>query len=268
VTHFTALVLYVGALALWGRSLIGGDRSPPGWIAPSLAAAGVFAHLVALASYASRFGELPLIGLAPSLSTLALVTGVGLVATLTLGEAGGIGLLLLPLMILLEGAALLMGIEPAPASLDFQGAWFSLHVGLAFAALAAMAVSGAMGTLYLAQHRELKHKRMGRVFRFLPPLATLARVGGLAATTSLVLLTLGLGLGWAWTVSFRRSLEGGDPKTLWSIFIWGVILSTVLARRGGVGRERRGASASLVGFILIVMSYVVFRLVGDGGLFL
>lgn len=268
VTHFIALLLYIGAFVLWVRTLLDGERPGGPTVAALLAAAGVAVHVTALAGFVARYDELPLVGLAPSLSTLSLVMGLGLLAALAMGEAGRVGILLIPLMILLEGVAVALGVEPAPTTLDFRGAWFAFHVTLAFAGIGGMALSAAAGVLYLIQHRELKHKRMGRMFRFVPPLATLARMGRVGAVTSLVVLSLALALGWAWTVRFRQSLQGEDPKTLWSVFIWGVILAAVLARRGGTGRERRGAVASVVGFILIVASYVLVRSAAGSGLFL
>lgn len=267
MTHFIALVLYIGAFVLWVRTLLDGERAGGPFVAALVAVAGVAVHVLALAGFVAEFGELPLVGLAPSLSTLSLVIGLGLVAALAMSEAGRVGILLIPLMIVLEGVALALGVEPAPTTLDFRGAWFAFHVTLAFAGIGAMALSAAAGSLYLVQHRELKHKRMGRMFKFLPPLTTLARMGRVAVVTGFVVLSLALALGWAWTVRFRQSLQGEDPKTLWSVFIWGVILAAVLARRGG-GSERRGAVASVVGFILIVASYVLVRSAAGGGLFL
>lgn len=268
MTHFFALVLYIGAFVLWVRTLLAGDRAGGSTTTALLAVAGVTVHFVALGGFVAEYGELPLVGLAPSLSTLSLVIGLGLLVSLAMGEAGRVGILLIPLMILLEGVALVLGVEPAPTALDFRGVWFAFHVTLAFAGIGAMALSGAAGALYLVQHRELKHKRMGRMFRFLPPLATLARMGRVGAVTGFVVLSLALALGWAWTVRFRSSFQGQDPKTLWSVFMWGVILAAVLARRGGAGTERRGAVASVVGFLLIVASYVVIRTAAGGGLFL
>jgi ABC-type uncharacterized transport system permease subunit len=268
VTHFIALTLYIAAFVLWIRPLLGGDRSR-GTAAGAIAAiAGIVVQAIALGAFVGEYGELPLVGLAPSLSTLSLTIGLALACALAMGEGGRIAVLLLPLMIVLEGVAAILGVRPAPATLDFQGAWFALHVTLAFAALGGMAFSAAAGTLYLMQHRQLKNKRMGRVFRFLPPLATLSRMNRVGVMASLVLLTLALGLGWAWTVRFRHSLQGGDPKTLWSVFIWGVILAAVMARLGGAAAERRGAVASVVGFGLIVASYVFVRGAAGGGLFL
>lgn len=268
MTHFITLALYIGAFGLWVRTLLRGARPGRPMAAALLAAAGVAVHLVALVGFVTEFGELPLVGLAPSLSTLSLIIGFGLLAALAVGEAGRVGILLIPLMIVLEGVALGLGVEPAPTALDFRGAWFALHVTLAFAGIGGMALSAAAGTLYLVQHRELKHKRMGRMFTFLPPLTVLARMARAGAVTGLVVLSLALALGWAWTVRFRQSLQGDDPKTLWAVFIWGVVCAAVLAHRGAAGSERRGAVASVVGFLLIVASYVVVRSATGGGLFL
>lgn len=268
MTHFITLALYIGALVLWLRTLVQGEerQGPP--VAAMVAVAGVLTHLVALVRFTLAYGELPLVGLGASLSALSFIIGLGLVATLGLGEAGRVGVLLIPLMILLEGIALGIGIRPSPAAQDFRGAWFALHVTLAFVGIGAMALSAAAGAFYLLQFRELKKKRMGRWFRFLPPLAVLGRVGRIGAVTGFTTLTLSLALGWAWTVRFRNSFQSGDPKTVWAVFVWGVILAAVLVRRGGGGAERRGAQASVVGFLLIVASYVVVRVVTEGGLFL
>lgn len=266
MTHFIALTLYIGAFVLWIRPLLRGVRSAGTAPAALMAVVGAGVHAIALGIFVSRYGELPLVGLAPSLSTLSLITGLALVGAVAMGEAGRIAVLLLPLMIVLEGVAAFLGVQPAPDSLDFQGAWFALHVTLAFVGIGGMAFSAAAGTLYLVQHREIKNKHLGRMFRFLPPLATLSRMGRAGVVTSLVTLTLALALGWAWTVRFRQSLQSEDPKTLWAVFIWAVIFLAVVARRRGA--ERQGAWASVVGFFLIVVSYVLVRGAAGGGLFL
>lgn len=266
MTHFIALTLYIGALVLWIRPLLKGGRSGGTATAALVAVVGTAVHAAALGVFVAHYDELPLVGLAPSLSTLSLITGMALLVALAMGEAGRIAVLLLPLMILLEGVAAFLGVRPAPDTLDFQGAWFALHVTLAFVAFGGMAVSAAAGALYLVQHREIKNKHLGRVFRFLPPLATLSWMGRVGVVTGLVTLTLALALGWAWTVRFRQSFQGEDPKTLWAMFIWVVILVAAIARRGGA--ERQGAWASVVGFCLIVVSYVLVRAAAGDGLFL
>ena len=267
--HLVTLFLYIAAFLLWLRALMTGTRRGWTFVPGLVAAVGVGVHLVALALYTARWGELPLAGLAPSLSTLAFLIGLGLVAMMGVGEAARIGILLMPLMILLEGLATALGVRPAPASLDFQGAWFTLHVTLGLASVGGMALTGAAGALYLIQFRELKSKRLGRIFRFLPPLATLDRLGRIGSAAGFTTLTVAIVLGWAWTVRFRNTLAGGDPETIWAVFIWVVILGVLAARAGGGRVEQRAALAGVVGFALIAASYVLIRVAaGGGGLFL
>jgi len=231
--------------------------------------AGVIAHTVALVRFTLLHGELPLVGLAPSLSTLALVVGVGLLATIGLGEVRRVGIVLIPLVIVMEGVAVVLGIRPAQGALDFQGAWFALHVTLAFVGYGGMAVAFSAALLYLLQFSTLKAKRLGSAFRFLPPLATLDVLGRIGLVAGFITLTLGLALGWAWTVRFRNSFQATDPQVIWGMLTWMVFLGTLLARGRGSQHERRGALATVIGFTVVVVSFLVLRLATSaGGFFL
>lgn len=267
--HYVALLLYISALTLWVRSFLEGGRGRMAPVAFGIAAAGVAAHTVALARFTMLHGELPLVGLAPSLSTLALVIGVGLLATIGLGEVRRVGIVLIPIVILMEGLAVVIGVQPADGALDFQGAWFAFHVTLAFAGFGGMAVAFSAAVLYLLQFSTLKAKRLGLAFRFLPPLATLDRLGRIGLVAGLITLTLGLALGWAWTVRFRHSFEQTDPKVIWGILTWVVFVVALAVRGRGSQHERRGALATVVGFAVVVVSYVLLRLAtSTGGFFL
>lgn len=263
--HHVALFLYIGAFLLWLRSLLAGTPGRGSRLAGWVATAGVLVHLGALAGYTSDYGELPLVGLAPSLSSLALVVAVGLAFLSGLGEASRVGLVLIPLVIVLEASALALGIEPAAGTLDFRGAWFSLHVTLAFVGYGGLALAAAAGLLYLIQFHELKGKRLGRLFRFIPPLPTLDRLLRVGLVAGFITFSLALALGWAWTVRFRNTLAGDDPKVLWAVLTWLVFVAALAARIGSGSRERRSALATVVGFGLIVASYVVLRLALVGG---
>lgn len=269
LTHAVTLLFYTGSLILWLRSLLSGGRGRGPKIAFGLAVAGVAVHAVALAGFYAEYGQLPLNGLAPSLSTVALIIGIGLVATLGLGEGRRVGIVLVPVVILLEAIAVSLGIEPAPAQLDFQGAWFVFHVTLAFAGLGGLAVAFASGLLYLVQLHELNTKRMGRLFQFTPPLATLDRLGRTGLVTGFITFTLALVLGWLWTISFRQSLDQSNPKVVWAVLCWLIFAAALGVRSGGGVKEQRSALASVVGFSLIVVSYLGLRLVSSqGGFFL
>ncbi|HEX2094112.1 MAG TPA: cytochrome c biogenesis protein CcsA [Longimicrobiaceae bacterium] len=256
--HLVALALYLLAAVLLGVSLARGDRRLTG-VATALTGVGVMGHLLGLVTYWAEWGELPLVGLGPSLSVLALLIGLGSLGVATLGRTGPLGLVLVPLAALLAGVALLVGVRPSGEVLDFRGPWFVLHVVLALVGYAGLTVAFACGLMYLVQFRELKNKHFGAIFRFFPPLDTLDRMGKWALIVGLPFLTLALAVGWAWTERFHRPLSPGNPKVVWGVLSWALILAALLARTGGGRRAFRAALASVLAFAVVFTAYVVLR---------
>jgi ABC-type transport system involved in cytochrome c biogenesis permease subunit len=112
-------------------------------------------------------------------------------------------------------------------------------------------------------------KRLGRLFRVIPPLATLETVGRVGLSIGFVALSLALAVGWAWTVQNRGSLEIEDPKVLWAVLSWVVFLGIFAARRGKGRSEYRSALAAVIGFAIVIGTYVALRVTTGGtGLFL
>jgi HemX protein len=177
---------------------------------------------------------------------------------------------LVPVVSLLLGISLILGIAPDGQPQAFSGVWFSFHVLLAFIGYAGLTIAFGAGLLYLLQFRELKGKRLGRVFRFFPPLPALDSLGRRGLVIGFPALTIALLLGWAWTVRFQQTLATGNPQVIWGVLTWltfACVLALRLARRPGV--ERRAALASVLGFCFVVASYLVLRaLMADGRVFL
>ena len=267
VLHYIALACYLAAAGLLGASFARQGRELPGGTTVWLAAGFLF-HAGALVAYGFQWSELPLVGLGPSLSTLALIIALGSLGMATLGAVGPLGLVLLPLVVLLVAASLWSGVQPSGEHLAFRGLWFALHVLFAFIGYAALALAFAAGLMYLLQFRELKSKRFGAVFRFFPPLDTLDRVGERALMIGLPALSLALVLGWAWTARFQHSLEVRNPKLIWGVLSWIIFVAALLARRGSARHGRRAALVSVLGFAVVVASYLWIRIQTPGAAFL
>lgn len=267
ILHYIALACYLSAAGLLVASFARHGRQLP-WGTTVLLAAGFLAHACALVAYSLHWGELPLVGLGPSLSTLALIIALGSLGVATLGPMGPLGLILLPLVVVLVTAALWSGIQPSGEHMAFGGLWFTLHVLFAFVGYAALALAFAAGLMYLLQFRELKSKHFGAVFRFFPPLDTLDRVGHRALLIGLPALSLALVLGWAWTARFQHTLEVRNPKLIWGVLSWVILLAALLARRGSARHGRRAALVSVLGFALVVASYLWIRIQTPGAAFL
>ncbi len=61
----------------------------------------------------------------------------------------------------------------------------------------------------------------------------------------------------------------GNPKVLWGVMTWLVFVAALSSRLMGSRRDRRGALVAVVGFVFVIVAYVVLRLwMPDGRLFL
>jgi ABC-type uncharacterized transport system permease subunit len=142
-------------------------------------------------------------------------------------------------------------------------------VTLAFLGFQGFAIAFAAGVLYLTQRHELKEKRFGRFFDFLPPLATLDRVGSVGGWIGLISLSLSLLIGWAWTVENRGSFELANPEVLWAVFSWFALVGVLALRHGRGSTEVRSAVAAIVAFAGVIGCYILLRIASAGsGLFL
>jgi HemX protein len=264
-----ALVLYLGASGTLVASFAGGRGVAPR-AGMAMTSGAVALHGAGLVAFALQHAELPLVGLAPSLSTLAFLIAVFLFITSLTTDSRPVGLVLVPIIAVLLAIALALGIAPTGQPLAFRGVWFSLHVLLAFIGYAGLAVAFAAGLLWLLQFRELKGKRLGRVFRFFPALPVLDSMGRRGLSIGFPALTLALLLGWAFTVRFHRTFAVADPQVIWGMITW-LVFAALLAVRasGGANTERRAAQASVIGFVVVVVSFIVLRVfITGGGVFL
>lgn len=259
VLHVVALAFYALAAALLGVSLARSARRLPGAATVCLAG-GVVAHAAALVSFSSTYGELPLVGLGPSLSVLALLVALGSLLLATIGRTGPLGLVLVPVAAALAGVGEVAGLRPDVQEAVYRGPWFVFHVVLAMVGYAGLTVAFAAGLMYLLQFRQLKGKRFGAVFRFFPPLDTLDRVGRRALIAGLPSLTVALLLGWAWAERFGMAMGARNPKIIWGVITWIVFVAALVARgRDEAAQARRGALVSVVGFVVVVAAYVLLR---------
>lgn len=265
---WAALALYTAAAVALAVSFLRDRRdlaAPAQWAT----AVGALLHAVGLGVYTARWGQLPLAGVGPVLSALGLLIAAGSATVGRVGRGGALGLVLVPLAALLTGAALALGVEPFRSEPSFGGGWFALHVVLAVVGYAGLAVAFAAGLMYLLQFRELKGKHFGAVFRFFPALDTLDRMGRRALATGFVALTLALLVGWGWTERSAHSLQLRNPQVIWGVITWAVFVAALAARARGPRRGYQGALSSVLGFVVVVVAYLLLRLqLGGGGAFL
>jgi ABC-type uncharacterized transport system permease subunit len=133
-----------------------------------------------------------------------------------------------------------------------------IHVGTAFVAYAAFALSAVLGLMYLRLLGALKQKRLGSVARGMPPLERLDRLALGATSTGVILLGLSLLVG---VLAQRATGVLGpewlkDGKTLLAFGTWAAYAIVAALRGKSVLLGRRMAWANVVVFGLVVLTWL------------
>ena len=266
--HVVAFALYAMAWVLQLRGFREGRE--PGRKELLAVRSGAAVHAAGLILFAGVYRVLPLVGVGPASSSLALAIAVFVAVASVRPELRPSGLLMLPLVLLLLGEALFVGITPADAQITFRGPWFVLHVSTIFVGYAGLAAASAAAIMYLLQFRALKRKEFGSVFRFFPSLDSLDQLNKIGLAVGFPALTVGLLAGWSWTLTFGRGLDLENPGTVLGIVTWLAYSTAIVVRmRPGARGEKAAAAVSALAFFVTFAAFVALRLTArEAGFFL
>ena len=174
------------------------------------------------------------------------------------------GAFVVPLAMLVMTASSLQSkaIVPLPPSL--KSIWLPIHAIICLSADAIFALASCIAIMFLIQERQIKNKRLGAVFQRLPSLETLDIMNRRCLTAGFPLLTLGIITGSIWAEEAWGSYWSWDPKETWSLITW-FIYAALLHQRLTVGwRGRKAAIMTLVGFAVLVFTFLGVSLLFSG----
>lgn len=265
IAHIFAVTLYLAAAVAAAVPLARPVRAPVGWVV-RLLGAGIVVHGTGLFMAARDYGQVPLTGLGPALSVAGILLALVLLAAELLAREVTLTLAAAPLAAIITAAAHVIGLHPASGAGVAAGPWLMAHIAVSFVGIAAYGTAAAAGTMYLVEHRELKSRRFGALFRLFPPLDTLDRVNHIASVAGWLVLTVGLAL----AVSYALAFHGPDmPKLVWAFAAWLALSAIALGRTVGRLRPRRAALWTTVTFVAVIALYLAARSVaGHPGRFL
>lgn len=265
ITHFLAVTLYLACAGLAAVPFARPMRAPVRGVTLTLAAA-LLAHGAGLAAFVHSYGQAPLAGLGPALSFAAFLIGVTLLVAELWARDVTLALLAAPFAALLTALANLHGMVPVREPSGVQGLWLRSHIALSFLGIAAFATAAGAGVMYLAEHRELKSRRFGAVWRFFPPLDTLDRVNHVGVIAGWLALTVGTGLAAAYSYAYHPA---NAEKVVWALSAWVAVTALTVGRVVGGWRARRAAVLTSAFFAGVVVLYIAFRMFdAQGGKFL
>jgi ABC-type transport system involved in cytochrome c biogenesis permease subunit len=169
------------------------------------------------------------------------------------------GVFILPAVMILETLARFSKEDYLGATGLANSPWASAHIVFGFLSLSIFILSFLMGLVYLFQEFQIKRKKIYYFFARLPSLDLLDRLHAKALGAGFLLLTLGIITGSAWAKSVKGVYFFDDPRQLWTLIGWLAYAFFFQARLAAGWRGRRGVLLSLIGFTVILFTFLEVR---------
>jgi ABC-type transport system involved in cytochrome c biogenesis permease subunit len=227
-------------------------------------AAGFVLHTAALVTDWILDGHYPLFGTRETLSFLSWALVAGYAIVLYKYRAQAVGAFTMPLICILTFVALLINRDASASRAEFSATWlFPIHTTMLVFAYAAFFIVFMASVMYLLQERELKLKTFSAFFHRLPSLSTINEIATHAAAIGLTLLTLGLVAGMFWNWSLHGQMWRNDPKEIFAVLTWLLYFILALYRSSANWRGRRAAWLGVLGFVLVLCTFLAAPLFGS-----
>lgn len=227
-------------------------------------AIGFVLHTATLIDDWAVDGHYPLFGQRETLSFLAWALVAGYALVLYRYQAQAVGAFAMPLICILTFMALIISSDPTLSAAAFSTTWlFPIHTTLLIFAYAAFFIVFMASVMYLLQERELKLKTFSAFFHRLPSLSTINEIATHAAAIGLTLLTLGLVAGIFWSWSLHGRMWRNDPKEIFAVLTWLLYFVLAMYRSTAAWRGRRAAWLGVLGFVLVLCTFLAAPLFGS-----
>ena len=225
-------------------------------VASILLFVGFLCHTGVMALQVVRTGHLPVYNLHENLSTFGwMIVGVFLLLQIKV-HLMVLGALVAPLA---TAVAIIASVLPnPPVALDplLRSLWRTVHLGTLMVGLAAFAIAFLVAILYLIQENAIKEKKRGFFFSRLPSLKLLDTMGYTCLVAGFPMLTFGVIAGVIYNQVVLGQFWSWNHKEILGAITW-LVYAALLHERLAVGwRGRRAAVMTIVGFVILVVTFL------------
>jgi len=218
--------------------------------------AGFVSHTLGLAMLVSQLRQMPVTTLPQTFSLFAWAIVGSYLAFQLKFNIRILGTFVSPLAVVFMLLSSAIPGRVIPNSQLFKSFWLTLHVATMFIGMAIFALAFCAGIMYLLQERQIKSKSFGLLYRRLPSLEVLDSLNYVCLTFGFPLITIGLISGFVYAGAVWQSFWHWDPKEILSVVTW-LIYAVLLHERLAVGwRGRRAAIMAIIGFSVILVTFV------------
>ncbi|MCB0281528.1 MAG: cytochrome c biogenesis protein CcsA [Calditrichae bacterium] len=227
-------------------------------------AIAVLSHLGLLVYFIYDIGRLPIATVSEALGTFVWITAsLYFLLELRWKERSHGVLILSVILILLGNSNLTFNIstEINPILYDVK---FEIHVFAMLLGYSGFALSFIASILHLILAREIQKKEQGLFYRRLPSLAYFERISAAAINVGLLFTGIGFVLGYYFAAQVWNFKIYTDPKIIMVIVTWLIYFVHFIGRRMGKIRGQRAALISVIGFCLILFSFLIISTLVPG----
>ena len=228
---------------------------------------GFILHTGSFTSRISAVGFPPITNLHDALSFMAwAVIGIYLLVLLRY-KARVIGSFIAPLALVLMLSAYSLPKDIAPYVVPYlKTFWLPVHILLVFIGNGCFAIAFCVAIMYLIQERQLKSKKIGKMYRALPSLELLDNIGHRSLLWGFPLLSFGVIFGAVVAQQTRGSFFSWGLSETWTLITW-VLYALLLHGRVYSGwRGRRAANFSIIAFIVLIITFFGVNIIIGKGL--
>ncbi len=171
-----------------------------------------------------------------------------------------VGAIVTPLAFVLTFAAIAFHGGDTVAG-DLAGSpWLHVHITFAFLGDAVFGLAFAVSVVYLVQESFLKSRSHGSLIRRLPALEKLDRLNYLLLVWGFPCLTLGMITGAVSAANNKAGFLSWEPLEIVSVLAWFLYAGLVQFRITGGLRGRRAAHLTILGFGVLIVSYLAVNM--------
>jgi cytochrome c-type biogenesis protein CcsB len=254
VLLWLALVLYFVGIVLTVPSLM---KHRPSLPSASLAAlgAGLVLHASSLVARAINLHRLPVIDVQSALSFFAFLVTLAFFLAYLRYRINVLGIFMLPLVFVLT---LFSALRPGPSfqSTTFRGGWLMIHISSIMLGYVGFFITFVAAVMFLIQESQLKSKNPQRTYYWLPSLELCDQLYFRSLKFGLPFLTVGILTGFFWASRTWHGRWELDPKILAALITWLIYLFLFSARLSGTWPGRLSAYVAILGFAVLMVTFV------------
>ena len=166
------------------------------------------------------------------------------------------GLFISPFMAAALVIAILYPPTITPSYPVVDSIWKVVHLPFIVLGTTFLVAAFVASVMYIIQEAQLKKKKFGFIFQRFPALDTIGKINNTSLTIGFYFFTIGAALGFIWMLQNNLEEILSSAKVVFSVLTWILYAALIALRRIKPLTQRQTAQWTIIGFILIIVTYV------------